>query len=781
MFSPSLRFLVAFAFVGALLIVLAPLHGQDKPDQAAIQKRKTLELLEKAKEEYRVFFKKPETAIEFWSAIKFEMDLGKFDLAGLHLKLLLEKPAKEVDADLVKLEQAEGMSAFLRLRQVRKTDWSDHEPFQKEALANVDILIDRVTKAVETHLSDPVRIRKFIAQLDAPTAEERGYAYVQLARSRERATPYLVEALRVNYGKPLFGRLRETMLRIGPESVPVYLEALKAQNDKDYRDLELRLTLLDLIQKRDDKRAVPYLWHLSAAKKYPEAVRRKAKEVLAGLLRVGVDDLQPARDSLTLLAEQYYQHKTPFPDGKPVKIWEWNGETISLTPLELTPYRAEEFFGLRYAREALDLDPGHQPAQIVLLSLILERTYRPKVPQILLEPQPPKLQQLLTTIDAELATRVLDRGLEDRQVSVVLPLIYALGERGEFRTARAGSGDQPRGIVRGLYYPDRRIQFAAMKAMLRMPPNTTTPVVADRIVDLSRRFLASEPNPKALVVYTPVGKEPAARQIAKDLGYEAVLARKTNEAIDKGKGSADFDLVILHRGMPDAEFPFVYGQIRKDADLGGLPMIVIVDKAREKAVQKFVAKDPGTVVITEANFQAGDDLKNLVEDFFKSAHVVKLTPAERKLFATISMDTLWRMARGEIQGYDVRPALGVIKAQTRSPDYGLAALEILGRLPGREIQSLLARIVGDQQEDLKVLRMPAVMELNRHMQTFGVQISKKQAEELKQAASEAAEGSPFRTQLNITASLISRSNAPQTGAELIRFRPDAPPPPKQKD
>src|SRR5260370_38257480 len=47
MFSPSLRFLFAFGFLGALLIVRVPLHGQDKPDQAAIQKRKTLELLEK--------------------------------------------------------------------------------------------------------------------------------------------------------------------------------------------------------------------------------------------------------------------------------------------------------------------------------------------------------------------------------------------------------------------------------------------------------------------------------------------------------------------------------------------------------------------------------------------------------------------------------------------------------------------------------------------------------------------------------------------------------------
>src|SRR5260370_954775 len=117
---------------------------------------------------------------------------------------------------------------------------------------------------------------------------------------------------------------------------------------------------------------------------------------------------------------------------------------------ELTPYNAERFFGQRYAREALDLDPSYQPAQVVLLSLILERTYRPKVPQILLEPQPPKLQQLLTTIDAQLATRVLDRGLEDRQVRVGLPLIPALGERGEFRRPPARSRDPPPGIARRL-------------------------------------------------------------------------------------------------------------------------------------------------------------------------------------------------------------------------------------------------------------------------------------------------------------------------------------------
>src|SRR5437870_2753531 len=94
-----LSLVIAFAAVAGIFTLRS--YSQEKLDPAALNKKKTIELLAKAEEEYRVFFKKPETAIEFWSAIKFEMDLGKFDLAGLHMKLLLEKPAKDTDVDLV--------------------------------------------------------------------------------------------------------------------------------------------------------------------------------------------------------------------------------------------------------------------------------------------------------------------------------------------------------------------------------------------------------------------------------------------------------------------------------------------------------------------------------------------------------------------------------------------------------------------------------------------------------------------------------------------------------
>ena len=101
MFSPRLRLWIVLLGFGFVITQTAS-RAQDKVDPELLNKKKTQELLDKAADEYRIYFKRPETPIEFWSAIKFEMNLGKFDLAALHLKLLLEKePPEDVDKELV--------------------------------------------------------------------------------------------------------------------------------------------------------------------------------------------------------------------------------------------------------------------------------------------------------------------------------------------------------------------------------------------------------------------------------------------------------------------------------------------------------------------------------------------------------------------------------------------------------------------------------------------------------------------------------------------------------
>ena len=767
---------IVFGVVAVLLVLGVRSQAQEKkkPPPKVDEKEAMAELLQKADEEYRLYFKRPEKIPEFWASMRYEIGLGKFDLAALHLKRLLEKePKDEVDKELLKIEEVQGLSAFLKFQTIKK--WSDIPSFQKEAEKSVDLLIRRVTAALDKHLSDPKRINKFIQNLDGETPEERAYAFAQLDRSRARAASYLINALeQTKFDDPLRGRIVEAMVRLNAEIVPAFLEALKARNLKDARAPELRSTLIDIVRRRADKRAIPYLWHLSRSPIYPAEIQAQAKATLAVLMNTPVEELPPAQMALTELAEKYYQHQVKFADPKGIKIWPWNGKSLASTPVLLTAPQAEELYGLRYAREALDLDPAYKPAQQAFLNLTLRYTYAFEPDQFHLSKRPAELKNLLATIDSELLLSSLDRALLDHNLQVALPTIEALGERGEVRAARLSNGGQPRGLVKALFYPDRRVQFAAVQAMLRMP-GAQKPVASQRIVELLRRFLAAEAQPKALVAFTPKDKMAEIRKLVKGMGFEPVMVSSVKEAFENLNRSADFD-VILVTSAAGPDFPFTLSQFRGDQDSGRLPLLILADKKYRDRLQRLTKGQHNTWVVPEVLTTMPDDFKTEIEQRIKESAGAKLSAKERQLFTRQALDDLWRMARGEIAGYDVRPAGEALVQVLTNPDLAVQAIEVLGRLPGNDAQQRLAGLV--LVPALGKLRLPAAMELNRHIQKNGVALQNQQIKGLRAAFNDPKESPEMKAQLALVMGSL-RPRPSVTGTRLFEFQP-APPPAKKK-
>src|SRR5205807_8364265 len=157
--------------------------------------------------------------------------------------------------------------------------------------------------------------------------------------------------------------------QLGDDTVPPLLAAL------DIDDRALRTDLIDVFEKRADRRAVPYLWYLAGSEKVPREVRTKADEAVVYLLRTKGDQLPAPKVALTNEAERYYKHQVAFPDPRRVQVWRWDGKAIVSSTMPAS--RAEEFYGLRFARQALDLDPAYTPAQIVFLSIALEKAAEP--------------------------------------------------------------------------------------------------------------------------------------------------------------------------------------------------------------------------------------------------------------------------------------------------------------------------------------------------------------------------------------------------------------------
>lgn len=777
----TFRTLIGVLALVLLAVVQARAQDEKEPDkekqpekekQAEKDKQAMERLLQKAEDEYRFFFKRPEKVHEFWAAVKFEMNVGKFDLAALHLKQLLAKePAEEVDKDLVRIEEAEGMSAFLRLQAVKK--WSDIAGFHKESEENVQKLVNRVTTSLEKHLSDPVRLGKLIAQLDAPTIQERSYALVQLNRSRAQAAPYLIKALRDNADGPLRRRVVEVLLKMDRDVVPGFLEVLRARNPRDAADPDLRLTLLDIIKARADARAVPYLWHLSASPQYPLLVRSRAKELLASFLQEDPEKLPPAHLALTHQAERYYRHKVKFIDPRGVTVWPWDGRSIDAKPTVLTARQAEQYFGLRHAREALDLAPTYKPAQAVFINLMLEHHFAPELDQSALQKMPAAVKNLLASVDAESLIGVLDQALEDGNPRVALATVQVLGERGEVRAATLSYAGAPRGLLKALYYPDRRVQMAAARAMVRLPPSPV-PLAATRVVDILRRFLAADGGPKALVAYTPASQAKVVHQTVKEAGFEPVLVSNVKEAFEHLNRAADFDVILVFPNAPPSELPYVLTQLREDRDAARLPLLVFADAKNEEGLTQMVRHHPHTRVVPQALAAMPEELKSTIDRRIKDASGAALSAKEREEFRKVAMDLLWRMARGEISGYHVLAARAAVVQAVGSKDLGVEAVEILGRLPGTESQHRLAGIVLDPSREK--LRLTAARELNRHLQKFGLLLTTQQMKDLRAAYRNPAEEPDLRAQLALVMGSL-RPTSLQTGNRLFEFRPD---PPAQK-
>jgi CheY-like chemotaxis protein len=414
---------------------------------------------------------------------------------------------------------------------------------------------------------------------------------------------------------------------------------------------------------------------------------------------------------------------------------------------------------------------------VVLLNLMLERTLEPELDQLLLKPLPPNLKNLLVTLDPEMLGVVLEKAMDDQKVPAILALVQALGERGDPRAAKLGAGAVPRGLLRAIYYPDRRVQFAAAQAALRM---ASVPGPASlRVVDIYRRFLDSDPKtPRALALYLPGNKAGEVRQQLKAAGYEMTDVNNVKDALAKLRGSADYDLIVVHRGVPPGELPFVVAQLRADPDAGGLPLFIVTAAEKDESVAKLAGHYRAAAGISQPALALADELKARIETLTKSSQGAKLTVDERKEFSRAALDALWRMARGEYTGYDVRPAEEAIWSAVRSPDQATLALETLSRLPGTKLQHGLAGVVLDASRGK--LRIAAAHELGRHMQKYGVLVQKKYVGQLKELF-QSADDANLKGELAVVVGLMATPTAQQVGAQLSAFRPDVAPPPMEKE
>jgi hypothetical protein len=742
-------------------------------------------------DDYRQFFKKPTTPREFWGAVKFELEVGAYDLAAghlrgliLHLAELRKADEKKADEDLVALEREDGINAFLKLRLIPR--WFEVPPTaeektkkaiaDREALARKDVedLIEQVTTAVRKHLSDPERIKKYVARLTA-TPEEAEFALKELYRSGSLVVPYIVEQLRRSEPRdrvPLLYALE----KLGKEIVPPLIAAL------DSNDPVLQLDILDVLRKRGAAEATPFLWFLYGSSTQPEMVRKKAGELLAFLTDTPITRLPPAKVALTREAERFYRHQVLFADPKAVVVWRWDGGVVSGWPNVPTipATKAEEYYAVRFATQALSIDPGFDPAQQVLASVILDKNYEEAgLAQPLGRTRPP-IHQLLASLNPDLLIQVLERALTEDRLPVILGAVRILGDVAEVKAALPRGRSEP-ALLRAINYPDRRVQMAAAEALIRVP-GQPSPQVAARVVDVLRRALAAEPAgrnvPRVLVGH--FDDDTANRLLAavKEAGYDGLKVRTGREVMKRIKEASDIDLLLLSAELPDPGLAQLLGQLKVDRNASQLPLLLLTTPVREDALRRFVEGRRNVVVTTEDAALDPRDLYPLLRGALGDPVRAPLAQPELTEQAEKAMYYLGLLARRDVPGYDVRPALETVYRALQegklSANGQLSAVSFVAQMNGPQPQTELFNIISSARPN--EVRYAAAAELVRHIQQHSPALNAQQVTRLEQMYNQKDIDPVLRSGIaGILGSL--RPDTRLSGERLQQYRPPTPMPP----
>ncbi|HEY7426515.1 MAG TPA: hypothetical protein VH682_19935 [Gemmataceae bacterium] len=748
-------------------------------------------------EDYRQFFKKPTNTAEYWKALQFEIDVGKYDLAADHLRGLIN--SKPSDADLVKLADEVGVSAFLRLRNVPK--WSDNAKVNKEAVNNVEQLIKRVTDAVSKVRRDPARIQGYLKNLNA-SPEESAYALKELAKSGAAAVPYLIDALKEADAAERV-RLLDALRQLGPDIIEPMAAAL------DSNIPQLQIDLIRIFRQRYSRqvveKVVPYLWFLSASPSQPDEVRREATSALAYFLETPAGKLPPAKSELTRLAERYYLHRVKFSNPAAVTVWRWDGaHVVAGWPgaTTVSADKAEEYYGVRYAGQALLLDPAYTPAQVVLLSLILDKTQSKVGLDQALERAAPEVHGLLGTVQPALVNSALERALEEHRVPVILGAVRDLGERGEVRAIRPMARRQPP-LVRALYYPDRRVEMAAAEALLRIPDSAIS-LTTTRVVEVLRRAVAAEPvarqSAKVLVGYFNEDVRNGVAAAVAAAGFDPVKVGTGRELMQRLGQASDIALLLFEEGLPMPGLAQLLGQIRADTFASRLPIlltasplnpdalrlapsdprraILFADTAnRENALRRYTARWPSITVLPAALAIDPKALQPLIEARLGEPANPVLSAAELKAYSERSIKDLVRLARGEVAGYDVTPAgptvLAALRAPSKlTPEGQIAAIEVASRLKREEAQTVLADVLADAKRPMAV-RVAASNALVRSIQQFSPLLTRAQAAVLAGLYAQPNLEVPLKNSLALVLGSLQPS-ARLSGQRLLEYQPPVP-------
>ncbi len=372
---------------------------------------------------------------------------------------------------------------------------------------------------------------------------------------------------------------------------------------------------------------------------------------------------------------------------------------------------AEAVLGLRFAREALRLNPQDRDAQIVQTSIALEKA----VERVSYEAFPAKDQATFNAAKGSgvsILSDVLKTAIADGKADLAAAAAQALGQITD--KASLASTGRPHPLVDALYAPGRRTQFAAAKVLANLAPTDPFPG-SSRIVPTLARFAVYQPSPRTVVIDGNPNRGSQFAGFLINLGYDSELEQTGSRGFMAATETADVELILIAYDLFGDRWNLTdtLTNLKADSRTAGIPVFVYGPLDLPIMRPNLVRIYPGLRFVV----QPGD--AGLLQQQLRGLPPA-LSPEERAGYAREASALLARIAtqpRGPLKA-DLPGAEPALALALNGPETGLPAAVALGEVPNPDAQRSLADVVFDPSR-APALRSQAAARLVRSIQRFG--------------------------------------------------------------
>jgi hypothetical protein len=567
-----------------------------------------------------------EEPADYLQAIGWLVELGRPELARPILEELTRLPL--TDAQRAALVEEFGSSRMLQLARA------------KELAPAGAQFADSCMAAAAAAANDPRRLSQLVSRLTDASAEVRQLARNDLAAAGQSGVIATLEALARETDPARRSALSAAAADMSPRVVGPLLAMLSTN------DPELRAEVGSLLQRLGIVQAVPLL---------PTSVDRAERHLSTAISR-------------------YLAGTPPFAadEDNRVELWHWNDSTRKLSAALYPADDARVIWLARLARALAQLRPGRRDYRQQAWLFGLEAA------GLVGSPASP-----LSGIETGVVNDVLSDALEANYVHAAVGALNELGRRRDSGVLYTHDG-QPSPLARALAHPDRRVRFAALRAIMAIEPTSPYPG-SSRLPEVLAWFARGTAERRALVA---MPTNLAATDLAGMLAAHQLDAEATNrgrDAVEMAGEVADLDMIFVDMDILAPGIRQVLFELRTtNPATGRTPIAILAADGRLEAAEGLAGEHDRMIAVPRPH--SPETVARIVDEL-NSFTARDSAPSDVRVAEQVqAMTWLAQLLERERKFYDLHRAAPEIEAALNQPAAAITAVSSLARLGTPESQ-----------------------------------------------------------------------------------------------